>query len=128
MHALPALLSSPAMSFSFWSVRPYCFCFHPAFQPPVIPRKPVPMDPNAASFPFADDEHVDEIQENRSCAIFENEECAPRDVRKDSKERSWGLPGKFSQWTDIAGLGVACPTDLSPSGERMQSKLLTNRF
>jgi hypothetical protein len=75
------------------------------------------MDSNAASFPFADDEHVDEIQENRSCAIFENEECAPKDVRKDPKERSWGFPGKFSQWTDIVGLGVACLTDLSPPGE-----------
>ena len=86
------------------------------------------MDPSAASFPFADDELVDEIQEHRSCAIFENEECALKDVRKDPKERSWGLPGKFPQWTDISGLGVACPTDLSPPGERMQSKFLTNRL
>ena len=52
---------------------------------------------------------------DRCCEIWENQECRNRDLLKESsRERVWRSPKAWPGWTDSAGVGVACPTDLTP--------------
>ena len=67
----------------------------------------------AMSFPFA---AQDPDEHDKTCEIYENQECSSKESSKKQEDRNWFSPKTYPEWTDAAGVGVACPTDLSPPG------------